>query len=227
MKFLLQILGAVALVLLCLCLVMLARFGYRNGLLVHNALWNFASMSYDLKQNSGQQLEMTRKVTADIHDLIGHLDCTLNGCRNIFSHKKVVGLIPTMTEFLFASKISMEHLDDAIQNLDKFFVSGTATMQDIQTATKELQQTVADLDLLVTDPNIKAELAELLQVTKDIDVTAKQANALLASGTASAEDVRQIMDHLREQYTKARNIWYAILKELLGLGYQTRGLLGQ
>lgn len=77
---------------------------------------------------------------------------------------------------------------------------------------------VTHADGILTDPNLRQMIANLAEATHDLDISIKQLNSMLVSTTATAEDVRKVADKVAEQYTKARNLYYALLKELLNMG---------
>jgi hypothetical protein len=105
-------------------------------------------------------------------------------------------------------------------------------MEQASTTVAELQPVIAtlgkDADALavtLNDPNIAILIANLADATAGLDADTKQLRLLLESGTATAEDVRQVADSMRAKYLKARNLYYAIAGELLSKGSEVMQFL--
>lgn len=190
----------------------------REAPLIHAAIYNFSSSSYDVKQNSARELQETNKVLADAHDLISHTDITLNG------PKAHPGLIPQATVLIQSSTTVMGHLNDAAAHLDRLvqdadtsilslnalLQGGTATLAEIQASLKHVNDLIAALQAQVSDPTIKAVLDKLLEAAKAM------ADGMQQLAGAST-DVHQIADKARETYLKPVNLWWGLVKELLPL----------
>jgi hypothetical protein len=186
--------------------------------LIHAALWNFSSSSYDVKMNSGRELTETNKVLADAHDLIAHTDITLNG------PKGHPGLIPQATVLVQKTQPVMDHLSEAaadldatirgidatIQNLNALLASGTATMGEVQASLARVNALIVALQGQVSDPSIKTALDNL-------SVSAKAMADGMQQLAAASTDVRQIADKARDTYLKPVNLWWGLVKELLPL----------
>lgn len=193
----------------------------REAPLIHSALWNFSSSSYDVKMNSARELTETNKILADAHDLFSHTDITLNG------PKGHPGLIPQATLLVQKAQPAMDnlaaafaHLNSVAEHLDRLVMTGTGTMQELTSTVAQFRVAIANVDKLTTDPKIHELFESLALTVADIDTSVKQLNVMLLSATATAQDVQAIADKIREQYMKARNLYYAIAKELLGIGSQ-------
>jgi hypothetical protein len=190
----------------------------QEGPLIHAALWNFSSSSYDVKMNSARELAETNKVLADAHDLIAHTDITLNG------PKGHPGLIPQATVLVQKAQPAMDnltaaaahldqaiqHTDVAIQNLNALLASGTATMAEVQASVNRVNNLIVALQGQVQDPSIKMALDNLAGSAKAMADGMQQL-------AAASTDVRQIADKARETYLKPVNLWWGLVKELLPL----------
>jgi hypothetical protein len=214
-----------AAVIVFLCVF--AWWAHREAPLIHDAVWNTAASTWEVKQNSGRELVETNKVLAGTKDLIEHTDCNLNGCPGIGARKPTPGLLPAATILLTKAQPAMDnltaaisHLDTVAQDLDGLVKSGTATTAELQGAVKTFQGAIGDLDKIITDPSIKMTLNGLAAATLDLDTSIKQLNLMLQSGTATALDIQRVADKVAEQYTKARNLYYALFKEVLSIGSQ-------
>ena len=186
--------------------------------LIHAALWNLSSSSYDVKQNSGRELIETNKILADAHDLIAHTDITLNG------PKGHPGLIPQATVLVQKAQPAMDnltaatrlltetigHTDQAVQNLNALLASGTATMAEVQASLARVNALIVALQGQVQDPAIKEALDNLAASGKAMADGMQQL-------AAASTDVRQIADKARETYLKPVNLWWGLVKELLPL----------
>jgi hypothetical protein len=217
-KRLIEVLTALLLFALLLCVSEASRWIYREAPLIHAALWNFSSSSYDVKMNSGRELTETNKILADAHDLIAHTDITLNG------PKGHPGLIPQATVLVQRAQPVMDHLSDAaadldatirrtdatIQNLNALLSSGTTTMGEVQSSLERVNALIAALEGQVSDPSIKTALDNLAGSAKAM------ADGMTQLAAAST-DVRQIADKARETYLKPVNLWWGLVKELLPL----------
>jgi preprotein translocase subunit YajC len=169
-----------------------------------------------LQENSLLELQETRKATADLHDLLIHTDLSLNGRRG---HP---GLLRQASAVLDRAQAAIDTLNSAIaaQNSALLETQGDLrnNLKQMLTATEQLQGAIADGDKLITDPGIHATVVNLQAATADLDASIKQLDVMLQSGTATAKDIQAVADKLREQYTKAQNLYYAIARELLGIG---------
>jgi hypothetical protein len=210
--FVVQFFHVVLYIVLTVAVIFAWRWTRRETPLIHDVLWNTAAETYVVKENSNREFTEVEKATTAVKNLADHTDITLNG------PKGHPGLIPQLTMLVAKGQTAMDDLDKGIRDLDDVTVSARQEIDEIGLATRELTLVETHLDSLVTDPHIREELSELVDVTKDIDADVKQANTLLVSTTATAEDVRAVADDLRAKYLKARNLYYAIAKELLGLG---------
>jgi hypothetical protein len=196
----------------------LSIWAHKEEPLIHAALWNFSSSSYDVKMNSARELAETNKVLADAHDLIAHTDITLNG------PKGHPGLIPQATVLVQKAQPAMDHLtaaaahldqaiqhtDVAIQNLNALLASGTATMAEVQASVNRVNNLIVALQGQVQDPSIKMALDNLAGSAKAMADGMQQL-------AAASTDVRQIADKARETYLKPVNLWWGLVKELLPL----------
>ena len=196
----------------------IAFWADREAPLIHAALWNFSSSSYDVKQNSARELVETNKILVDAHDLISHTDVNLNG------PKAHPGLIPQATTLVQKAQPAMDnitaatkhldetiqHADVAVQSLNALFASGTATMAEIQAAVNRVNNLVVALQGQISDPSIKLALDNLAASGKAMADGMQQL-------AAASTDVRQIADKARDTYLKPVNLWWGLVKELLPL----------
>jgi hypothetical protein len=217
-KFFLEFLLAVLLGALIGGVFELGLWAHHEAPLIHDALYNFASSSYDVKQNSGRELTETNKVLADVHDLVAHTDITLNG------PKGHPGLIPQATVLVEKAQPAVDnltagtkllnetigHVDVAVQNLNGLLLSGTATMTEVQASVNRVNNLVVALQGQVQDPSIKMALDNLSQSAKAMADGMQQL-------AAASTDVRQIADKARDTYLKPVNLWWGLVKELLPL----------
>jgi len=84
-------------------------------------------------------------------------------------------------------------------------------LREIQGATGELRQTLQDADRQINDPAIGETLASLKSASQS-------ASAGLDEANKSLTDVHQIADKARETYLKPINLWWAVFKQVLGIG---------
>lgn len=225
MKNLHDILFAILLVTVTGFFVALGWWGYREAPLIHAALWNFSSSSYDVKQNSARELLETNKVLADTHDLIAHTDITLNG------PKGHPGLIPQATLLIQKAQpavdgltamekhldLAVQHVDASIQHLNALLDSGTATLGELQAAVKQVNDVIGDLDQVVTHLDDRVTDPALKNIVANFDKTAQNAALSMEQLAAIATDGRQVADKARETYLKPVNLWWGLVKTLLPL----------
>ena len=212
-------LKAIAFMAVCGFLSLILWDLHRESPLIHAALYNVASASYDLKQNSGLELQETRKTTAAAKEFFDRTQWALDG------RPGHPGLIPQATILVVKAQPAVDNLNAGIvrlnlaaEHLDKLITTGTATMAELQGAVGAFHQSITDLDSVITDPKIRIALDNLAGITADLDASIKQLDEMLKSATATAQDVQAVADKVREQYTKAKNLYYAIFKELLSIG---------
>lgn len=186
-------------------------YGHSIGPVFSTTLSNINDTSLTVKQNSGAELQEMKKAAAGASDLFRHTDDSLNG------RKAHPGLIPQLTTLMLKSQAAMDNLNASILHLDALIQSGGATMQEMQATVSQFRKSIADLDAIITDPKIRETLNNLALASAEMAATLKQLNALLVSGTSTAEDIRQVADKYREEYVKARNIFWSLFKELLPL----------
>jgi hypothetical protein len=197
---------------------MLAHWGYRNGSLVHDTLWNVREATWNVSetskvvnQNSKASFEAEKKILGETSEFIKLTNIQLYGKSG---HP---GLIPQVS--LLAQKaqpvmdnlaLATSRLDDAMLHLDQLIQSGNASVKELQNNEKAIEALIADLDAQVNDPAIKEILAQFLKVAQ---------NAAEATGqfAATTTDLRQVADKMRETYLKPVNIWWALVRELLPL----------
>jgi uncharacterized phage infection (PIP) family protein YhgE len=217
-KHFLEFLLAVLLGALIGGVLQLAVWAHNEAPLIHAALWNFSSSSYDVKMNSARELTETNKILADAHDLIAHTDITLNG------PKGHPGLIPQATTLVTKALPAMDnlaaatkhldelvqHADTAMQSLNALLQSGTATVAEVQASLKRVNDLIAALQAQVSDPTIKIALDRLAEAAKAMADGMQQL-------AAASTDVRQIADKARDTYLKPVNLWWGLVKELLPL----------
>jgi len=225
MKLLTDILRATFLAMLIAIAAGAAWWGYREAPLVHSALWNFSSSSYDIKQNSGRELLETNKVLAGTKDLIEHTDNALNGTRE---HP---GAIPQITALVKKAQPAMDnlvqttadldtavkHTDQAIQQLNTLFAGGTATIGELQAAIHQVNDVIGDLDQVVGHLDDKVTDPTLKNIVANFDKTAQNAATSMEQLAAIATDGRQVADKARETYLKPVNLWWGLVKTLLPL----------
>lgn len=122
------------------------------------------------KQSTNLDLELkeTRKATADVHDLLIHTDCSLNGCRKLGTLPAVPGVLPEARRLIVSFEPVVNHLNDAaahldaaIQNANLLVESGTATVTELQNSLKQIDGFTRDLDAEISDPSIKNALDAL------------------------------------------------------------------
>lgn len=218
MKRLLEGLSAALLTATLVAVIQLGIYFHRVGPVIEQTLRNVSDTSLTLKQNSGLELQEAEKAAAGASDLFRHTDITLNG------PKGHPGLIPQLTTVTIKAgaavdhlDLAIQHLDTAISNLNALMLEGTATVAQLQSAVGTFNQSIKDLDAVITDPQIKIMLANLANASATMTADLEQLGKLLASGTATAEDVRMVADKYRQDYLKARNMAWALFKELLPL----------
>ena len=218
MKHIIEILLATLLLLLIVMAAGLAMWARSIEPVVNAALWNFASSSWDVKQNSGRELQETEKATAAAKALFDHTDITLNG------PKAHPGLIPQLIVLTVKAQpavdnlanvtshldLAVQHVDGAIQHLDALLQGGTATIAELQAAIKQVNAVIRDLDGQVTDPAIKEAVANFAKASQSAAVATEQLAAI-------ATDGRQVADKARETYLKPVNLWWGMVKTLLPL----------
>jgi methyl-accepting chemotaxis protein len=218
MKRVNEILLALLLAWLIVLLVFLFLWALKEKPLIHNALWNFSSSSYDVKQNSARELIETNKVLAGTKDLIEHTDFSLNGTRE---HP---GAIPQLTTLVKKAQpvadnvasvtahldLAIQHTDAAIGSLNALLASGSATMAEVQASVNRVNNLIVALQGQVQDPSIKIALDNLAASGKAMADGMQQL-------AAASTDVRQIADKARETYLKPVNLWWGLVKELLPL----------
>jgi DNA repair ATPase RecN len=217
-EFVLLVLLTMLVTALFIYTIQFTSWVYREEPLIHAALWNLSSSSYDVKQNSARELQETNKVLADTHDLIAHTDATLNG------PKAHPGLIPQATTLIAKAQPAMDnltaatkhldeailHTDSAIQSLNALLQSGTATMAEVQASVNRVNNLIVALQGQVSDPSIKLALDNLAAAGKSMADGMQQL-------AAASTDVRQIADKARDTYLKPVNLWWGLVKELLPL----------
>lgn len=112
---------------------------------------------------------------------------------------------------------SLPRLNLALDDLDKSELQIAANFSEtLQHAEPLLDNLSAD----AADPHVKEAIANLDAAAHDLDADLAQLRLILESGTATARDVQAVADKVAEQYTKARNLYYSVFKELLGIGSQ-------
>lgn len=224
MKHLIELLLAVLLGALLGGVLQLGFWAQAEAPLIHSALWNFSSSSYDVKNHSAQELATTQKILVDVKHLVGSTDCSLNGCPGLGELKPTPGLLPQVTTLVRKAQPAMDnlasasahldqaiqHTDGAIQSLNALLASGTATMAEVQSSLKRVNDLIVALQGQVSDPSIKLALDNLAASGKAM---AEGMQQLAAAST----DVRQIADKARETYLKPVNLWWGLVKELLPL----------
>lgn len=91
---------------------------------------------------------------------------------------------------------------------------------DLHDSVLDLHTLAASLNADLADPHLKNTFAELDATMSNLAADTAQLKLLLESGTATAEDVRRVADKIAEEYTKAKNLYYAVFKEVLSVGSQ-------
>jgi len=119
--------------------------------------------------------------------------------------------------FIDVHQQSLPKLNLALDDLDKGELQVASDFSEqMKHVTPVLDQLAAD----VGDPQIKAAIANLAASSADLDRDLAQLQPMLVSTTATAQDVQRVADKVAAEYTKTRNLAYALFKELLGLGAQ-------
>lgn len=191
-------------------------YGHGIGPLFQSTLSNINDTSLVVKENSGQEFKETKKATAAVKAFFDHSDSTLNGT------KEHPGLFPQFILLTVKAQNAMDSLDKAIKNLNNLEGDIRGEITAIHLATDQLTGAVIDLREFgkAENPKVDGLLDQLNIAVMELNMNLKQADALLVSGTATAEDIQAIADKIKEQYMKARNLYYALAKELLGVGSQ-------
>lgn len=84
-------------------------------------------------------------------------------------------------------------------------------LSQISQATTSLQGTIADGQVILTDPAIKQSLENLALAAQNTAEGTKQLSL-------TAEDTRQVADKFRETYLKPQKFAWELLKSLVGMG---------
>jgi len=95
-----------------------------------------------------------------------------------------------------------------------------ANLVEMQKATVALTLAIKDVDGTIADPKIKETIAHLDDSSAELSRSMVELTKLLNDSSATAADVRRVADKVADEYTKTRNLAYALFKELLGLGSQ-------
>jgi hypothetical protein len=111
-------------------------------------------------------------------------------------------------------------------DLHQLLLNANSAVAQLQPVIATLGKDADALAVTLNDPNIPKTIANLRDTTADLDADTKQLKVLLESGTATAEDVRQVADQVRAQYLKARNLYYAVASFLLQKAWEVRGAFG-
>lgn len=118
------------------------------------------------------------------------------------------GLVPRFSD-------AVVHADGAIVQASAQL---TATAQQMQPVFAGLAQDADELGKTIGDPAIKSTLENLNVASFELAESSKHLTAMLESGEATTKDVQKVADKVAYEYTKTRNLAYALFKELLGLG---------
>jgi hypothetical protein len=195
--------------------------GWYERHLLHDTLWNVRAASWNLsetskvlKDNSTETSTMEKKILGETSEFIKLTNV------QVYGKGGHPGLVPQIRMLIEKSSIAMDDLDTAIKGLGELNIDVRSEIAAIRAATDELTGSIRDLRAFghAENPKLNTMMDELLLTVRNIDADVRQLHELEASITATAEDVQQVADKIRAEYMKARNLYYAVAKELLGLG---------
>src|SRR5579859_7043364 len=111
---------------------------------------------------------------------------------------------------------------DVVVHADGAIVQASADLTRITdgmwSVTKGLTKDADELGQVIADPAIKSTLLNLNVASFELAESSKHLTGMLESGQATAADVQKVADKVAYEYTKTRNLAFALFKELLGLG---------
>src|SRR5277367_6612637 len=203
------ILLAVAVAVLCFVVLRVAKlakdldlsvdkleaYGHGTGPVLFNMLKNVSDTSKVVKDNSAATSTEEKKILGETSELIVLTNTHLYGKSG---HP---GLI-------VKAETAMDDLDTAIKGLGELTREASDEMIALRKGTEELTATIGDMRAFGKgeNPKVNTMLDEasgsLTAMRKDLT----QLGLMLASGTATAEDIRQVADKYREEYLKVRNL---------------------
>jgi hypothetical protein len=94
----------------------------------------------------------------------------------------------------------------------------TATAQGMQPVLAGLANDADELGQTLGDPAIKSTLENLNVASFELAESSKHLTTMLESGQATAADVQKVADKVAYEYTRTKNLAWALFKELAGLG---------
>ena len=110
---------------------------------------------------------------------------------------------------------SLPKLNKALDDADQGEVQAVQRFTELVAhAQPLLDAATADL----ADPRLKEMIANLDQATAQLAADLAELKKMLESGSATAADIQRVADKVADEYTKTRNLAYAIFKELLSVG---------
>ena len=168
-------------------------------------LKNVREASDEWKNASKAQAQQSTEVLADTRK-------TLERLRLFIAHAD-----GDTGQFLAAAAGAVEHQDGELSFTQAQF---RQNLVELQKATVSLDMAIEDVDRTIADPKIRETIAHLDDSSAELNRSMAQLTKLLDDSDATAADVRRVADKVADEYTKTRNLAWALFKELLGLGSQ-------
>lgn len=158
------------------------------------------------KTHLANELKEVQKATAGISDLARHSDFTLNGT------KEHPGVLPALALVLQnTNKLVVQETGD-IHALSE---SADTTIKDLQPVILQLGKDADALAVTLNDPNIKVMIGNMAASSADLQAASAELTSMLRHGDATAADIQKVADKVAYEYTKTKNLAYALFKELL------------
>jgi len=92
--------------------------------------------------------------------------------------------------------------------------------EDLHATVLELKPSLEALAKDLADPALPETIHHLDETSANLAADTAELQRMLESGTATAQDIQRVADKVADEYTKTRNLAYAVFKELLGIGAQ-------
>lgn len=170
------------------------------------------------QKHLADEFKEVKKATAGIKDLFEHTDVTLNGT------KRHPGVIPRLGVLVGKGDVLVDSGNKLLvqETADLHLLATTAndTVASLQPVIVQLGKDADALAVTLNDPHIPEMIANLDAASRELAESAKQLTAMLESGKATAQDVQKVADKVAYEYTKTKNLAWALFKELLGLSAQ-------
>lgn len=151
-----------------------------------------------------QQVELI-KVTGSLKLLIDASNTKLFG-RDMKS-----GIFGQVSTMLNSGNTLVVDLDGAIKEAAKSVVRAS---DDLHQTIVDLHPSLEALARDLSDPEIQKTLKNLDDASAGLAKDTEQLRVMLVAGSATAEDIKKIADKVASEYTKTRNLAYALFKEL-------------